>query len=559
MEINAKNLGGTKKFFIDDPAVIMGVADYRAATAMAGRKFLDDAVELGVRSDAAPSNYVTIPEIPNMKFPPEVAARLNRSYKTLMNDDQMGKFLNMYDGAQNWWKMWSLGARPAYHAKNVVGNLWNSYLGGLENPVRFGEAALFQVKLAKNNLDGEMLGRPVKELYEAMATRGVIGEGQYGGDIARTLERQLGFNQSTGLRRAAEVTAGTDNPILRAGFKVGQELEDNARVALFFDQLKKGKSYDEAGRHVQKYLFDYGDLSPFERGVAKRVMPFYTWSRKNIPLQLESIVTHPDKINKINLAKNNIESQAEVPYEDQVPSYIQEAMPIYLPGSAKGQATAFGLANLVPIADLQVFTKYFNTENAPDIIEKGKLSNTASTVLGGVSPLIKAPIEYVTNYDFFRKKSIEEFKGQKADMLGVSMPVHLAKLLSNIVLINEVDRTNPGGIFGERTVDKATGNVTTRQSIFGEERESRVDLPEEQRQAQYFTGIRVYDLMLDDIEGQKENKLNQDIKALQGFVTRAGRQEKTRELEAAESALETFQNKLEELEIRKEERRKRQR
>jgi hypothetical protein len=392
-----------------------------------------------------------------------------------------------------------------------------------------------------------------------MATRGVIGEGQYGGDIARTLEKQLGFNQSTGVKRFAEVTAGTDNPILRAGFKVGQELEDNARVALFFDQLKKGKSYDEAGRHVQKYLFDYGDLSPFERGVAKRVMPFYTWSRKNIPLQLESLVMHPDKVNKINLAKNNIESQAEVPYEDQVPSYIQESMPIYLPGSPKGQATAIGLANLVPIADLQVFTKYFNTESAPDIIEKGKLSNAASTVMAGVNPWLKAPIEYVTNYDFFRKKNIEEFKGQKADMLGISMPIHLAKLLSNIVLINEVDRTNPFDMFGERTVDKVTGEVTTKPSIFGQERESRVDLPNEQRQAQYFTGIRVYDLMLDDIEGQKENKLNQDIRALQGFITRAGRQEKTRELEAAENALETFQNKLEELEIRKEERRKRQR
>lgn len=559
MEINAKNLGGTKKFFLDDPAVIMGVADYRAASAMAGRKFLDDAVELGVRADSAPANYKTITEIPDMKFPPEVADRLNRSYNTLMNDDKMNKFLSMYDGAQNWWKMWSLGARPAYHAKNVVGNLWNSYLGGLENPVRFGEAAVFQVKLAKNKLDGDMLGRPVKELYDEMATRGVIGEGQYGGDISRTLEKQLGYNQSTGLQRAAEVTAGTDNPILRAGFKVGQELEDNARIALFFDQLKKGKNYDEAARHVQKYLFDYGDLSPFERGVAKRVMPFYTWSRKNIPLQLEALVTHPDKINKINLAKNNIEAQAEVPYEDQVPSYIQEAMPIYLPGAPKGQVSAIGLANLVPIADLQTFTKYFNTESSPDIIEKGKLSNTASTVMSSVSPLLKAPIEYVTNYDFFRKKSIEEFKGQKADMLGITMPVHLAKLLSNIVLINEVDRTNPGGIFGERSVDKVTGNVTTKQSIFGQERESRVDLPEEQRQAQYFTGIRVYDLMLDDIEGQKENKLNQDIRALQGFITRAGRQEKTREIEAAEQALETFQNKLDELEIRKEERRKRQR
>ena len=574
-EINAKNLAGTNKFFLDDPAVMLGVAEYRAASAIAGKKFLNDAAELGVRAENAPANYVTVPEIPDLKFPPEVASRLNRSYRALNNDAEMSKVLKLYDGAQNWWKMWSLGARPAYHAKNVVGNVWNAYLGGLENPLRFGEAAAFQIKLAKNNLNGEILGRPVDELYEAMATRGVIGEGQYGGDIARSIENQLGLRPGAaesvrGLirggalpreeyaKRLASVTAGVENPILRAGFRVGQELEDNARIALFFDQLNKGKSYDEAARHVQKYLFDYGDLAPFERDVLKRIMPFYTWSRKNIPLQLEALVTHPDKINKINLFKENIQSQAQVPDQGEVPDYINQAMPIYLPGAPEGQVSLFTLQNLLPFADLQVFSKYFNTENVPETIARKRLSDTASTAMSSVSPILKAPIEYITNYDFFRKKNIQEFEGQSADMLGVKMPVHLAKLLSNIVLISELDRTNPGGIFGTRERDITTGEITTAPSIFGVSRESRVDLPEEQRQAQYFTGIRIYDIVLADVEGQRMKQLQNDVRALQGFMNRATKDEKPRGFEEADRALQEFYKKLEEIDAEREKRQRRE-
>lgn len=557
-EINAKNLGGTSKFFIDDPVVAMGVANFRAASAIAGKKFLDDAVELGVRAENAPANYVTIPEIPDVKFPPEVASRLTHSYRILSNDNEVSKIINLYDGAQNWWKMWSLGARPSYHAKNIVGNIWNSYLGGLENPVRYGQAATFQVKLAKNQLDGTMLGRPVSELYDAMAIRGVIGEGQYGGDLARKLERELGYNSDSVLQNLAAKTAGTENPILKAGFKTGTAIEDNARIALFFDQLEKGKSYDEAARHVQKYLFDYGDLAPFERDVMKRIMPFYTWSRKNIPLQLEALVTHPDKVNKINLLKNNIESQANVPDQSEVPDYLTENMPVYLPNAVEGGYSAMGLSNLLPFSDLQVFTKYLNTASAPESIESGKLSKTASTAMSSVSPLLKAPVEALTNYDFFRRQNIQKFPEESADMLGIKMPVHLAKLLSNIVLISELDRTNPGGIFGTRERNLQTGDITQTESIFGVSREGRVDLPEEQRQAQYLTGIRIYDLIAADIEGQKESKIRQDLAALDKYIQKAGQGEKPRGLKEAEEARNKYVEMLDEIDKRREERKKRQ-
>lgn len=548
-EINSKNLYGTSKFFQDDPAILSGYADFNAANAIAGRKFLDDAKELGVKADDAPPNYVTVPEIPNLKFDPATAKLLDRSYRTLTSQEEMNKFLKVYDSAQNWWKMWSLGVRPAYHAKNVIGNVWNAYLGGLSNPQRFYDAGLFQTKLSTNNLTGKVMGRDTKELYEAMATRGVFGEGQYGGDIVRNLEKEI----QGGVRNP--LTLSTENPVLQAGFKVGKTLEDNARIALFLDQVKKGKTYDQAGRHVQKYLFDYGDVSPFEQSVLKRFMPFYTWSRKNIPLQLEAIALHPDKINKLNIAKENIQAAGNVqtPDPSEVPSYVVDNLPIYT-GRSEDTVRYLPLANLLPLADLAPFFRFLNTQTEPTIIERGKLDPGISMVLSNASPFIKAPIEFLANYDFFRRKQIEESEGQKADLLGIAVPVHLAKLLSNIVLLSEIDRLNPGGIFGTRQKDIKTGEITSTPSIFGVERESRTDLPQDERTFQALTGIRVQELNLEEVMAQKAKKLQRDVNTLRGYVRKAAAQEKTREVETSTQALEWYLTELDKLEAQRVER-----
>jgi len=544
-EINSKNIYGTTKFFQDDPSILAGVSEFNAANAIAGRGFLNKAAELGVRADAAPANYVTVPEIPGVKFSKEVADRLNRSYQTLTNNEEISKFLKVYDGAQNWWKMWSLGARPAYHAKNTVGNLWNNYLAGVTTPKPYADAAAFQVKLAKNNMNGSIAGYKTDELYNAMATRGIFGEGQYSGDIARTVEDVLKGGSSN------PFTLSTRNPILRGGFKVGQTIEDNARIALFIDSLNKGKNFDQAASQVRKYLFDYGDLSPFERSTLKRLMPFYTWSRKNLPLQLEAIVRHPDKVNKLNLARENIQFETDVPDIEDVPDYIRSAMPIYgaekflgepaVPGTAK----AITLQNLIPFSDLTTFTKFLDTETAPSTIERGKLSSTISTALGGISPLLKAPLEFFSNYDYFRRKNIQEYPGQTADVMGIEVPVHVAKLLSNIVMLNEIDRANPGGVFGTRSVDPITKEVTTTPGILGfTPRETRIDLPEEQREAQYLTGVRIYDIVFEDVAERTEKKIRSDLKFLEAKMKKADEEEKDREFYRAEEALEKYLDEL---------------
>jgi hypothetical protein len=556
-EINAKNMYGTTKFFQDDPAIAMGVADFNAAKAISGRRFLDDATQFGLKEDVAPKNYVTIPEVPGFKFEPSIANQLNRSYRAISSQEEVNAFLKVYDGAQNWWKMWSLGARPAYHAKNTIGNLWNNYLGGVTSPKPYGDAAAFQVKVAKGNLEGKIAGYPTQELYDSMMKRGIFGEGQYGGDIARRLEEQIqGASKNP-------ITLSTKNPILQGGFKMGQTIEDNARIALYIDQLNKGASFDKAADHVRKYLFDYGDVSPFEKNVAKRILPFYTWSRKNLPLQLEALATQPDKINKLNLAINNIQQANEVQQPDlaQVPQYIRDQAPVYVGSNQEtGMVSAIPLTGLLPTFDIASITKFLNTETAPQGIQKGKLGEALSTTMGGVSPLIKAPLEYLANYDFFRKKTIKEFEGQTADFMGVPMPVHLAKLASNIIMLNEIDRANPGSIFGSRMVDPVTKEVTTLNSFLGlgTPRESRTDLPEEQRLTQYLTGIRIFDIDMGQTELRQVETMKKDIAGIKARMKQAQIAEKSRETEAAVQALDRFFQDIEKFEAEREARMKKE-
>jgi hypothetical protein len=546
-DINAKNLYDTTKYFEDDPAILIGLQEFRAANAIAGKKFLNDVIELGVKADDAPGSYVSIDGIQGYKFDPAVANYAKHAYKVLSDDQQMSKFLKVYDGAQNWWKMWSLGIRPAYHAKNVVGNVWNAYLGGLSSPKPYGQAAAFQAKLAADKMTGTIAGKPVKELYEEMTKRGVFGEGQYGyAEFSNVLRKELEPTKATDL-----VTLSTRNAFLRAGFKVGQTLEDNARIASFLDQIQKGKTYEQAAKHVQKYLFDYGDVSPFERGVLKRAMPFYTWSRKNIPLQLESIVRHPERVNKLNLGIENIQRAygAQPPDPSEVPDYVVGAGPVYLgQGATPEQQTAVTLENLIPFMDLGVFTKFLNVKSTPTGPSKGELSETIGTAMGPVSPFIKTPVELISNYDFFKKQSLKQYAGQTVDMLGVEMTPWQAKIMSNIVLLNEIDRLNPGEIFGLRSVDPATGAVTSKPGIFGVERETRTDMPEERRGLQALTGIRVFDVNKGQAEVSRMNKIKADINALKGLLNKAAEKEKTREIKQAEAALDKFLNELDQVE-----------
>ncbi len=518
--------------FLEQPAPMAQARATASSHAIVGQDHLRRAAdEFGVLAENAPDHFVTMRHGgDDVKFDPAVAKLLDGNHRALTNSEP---FFRMYDGAQGWWKMWSLGARPAYHFRNMVGNLWNSYLAGMTNPARIGQAAKLQRMGHTQQFKGSIAGVNAKELYEAARDRGVIGKGQYLADAANTGIWRTGQEEGLGgaWREAAKnplqlLDPRTRNPVLQAGFQFGGMAENNARIALFIDRIKKGDSYDDAAKVVKKHLFDYSDLSEVERRVFKRVIPFYTWSRKNIPLQLEYLLKRPDTSQKINLAAQNIEQDTERPDPSGIPGWIKDAGPIML-GKEGDTMRALTLQNYLPTLDASRAIQPFTKDDA-----RGEIYDE---IVSMSSPLIKAPLEYIRNYDHFRGQDISKYKGQKTSFLGVRMPVHLAHLAKNLVMLNELDRANPGGIFGTSTYNPATGERERTRPIWGGAvRENRTDLPAPGRLVQYLFGLREFPFNPERTQRWKRNQMERDLAALKRELTsahKAGKFDTVKDLE----------------------------
>ena len=539
-----KKIGGTG-FMHTDPALLMGVRKARSETALSGVNYLETiGSKLGHPTEVwldGTGKLIHGTKISGMKniplteggkwFDPQVAKLIEEQHKLLVSPRFDSKFLKHFDELQGLWKMWSLGVRPAYHVRNLVGNVWNAYsLAGVKNPEVYREAAKIQNQAARNALSetDKIGGYTLRELYDEAIDRGVIGRGQYGADITKTLERTLeGEAGRAGLGGYGGRLYGTESLPLRYGFKFGSMVENNARLAVFLNHVKKGKFatkeelFDHASMMTKKALFDYSDLSAFEQNVFKRLIPFYTWSRKNIPAQIEGILKNPQRYQKLTTAREQIEYGEGRPSPDATDWYGKR-VPIYL--GKEGESDVWkmiSLLNYAPIADLE------------------RLGNPKDLLFEMTTPFLKEPMEQLINYSSYRHKEIQKYKGQTEDFLGIRMPKRLAHLAQLLIPVAELNRANPFGVFGEammtdqgrlestRSFDSLKGRLPfvgdwevdlPGEGLTVREPSSGYDLERGSRLLRYLTGLRVYPV--DEAKGgywQNKN-FESDLRQLQSYL-----------------------------------------
>jgi len=188
------------------------------------------------------------------------------------------------------------------------------------------------------------------------------------------------------------------NVWVRAGYDVNQIVEENARLAHFLWRLSKGDSARDAAKSVNKYLFDYmNGLSEFENRYFRGfLMPFYTWTRFNMPLQLEMLIKKPQKFAQIGKGKQLIEDQMGGPEgNDRFQAEWMKRMfgVRWHWDEKKNQYGVFMLNSFLPAADLQ---KFFDLEEIRD------------TIVSLATPGIKLPLEILWKYDTFRGRPIVE-------------------------------------------------------------------------------------------------------------------------------------------------------
>lgn len=423
-----------KEFFQSNPVMAYAQRGLASSKAITAKEFLDDVgKKFFVNAEDAPMRFAesTNPLFKGMKAEPEVIRAIDK-YMTGIKPDELNVIVRGFDKMQNWWKAQVL-ISPAYHSRNMFSNFWNNWLAGVKNPILYDKARGIQSNKDLNKVvmttdAGETMTRGA--LRAEARRQGVIGKGFYGADIQTALADRLGPIKKRAKEIGGWMPWKQDNVLFKTNRAVGSAIEDNARLANYLHQRQIGMSPEDAARTVKKFLFDYEDLSDTEKNILKRVLPFYTWTRKNIPLQLEQLAMQPEKYAAVPKIINAWEEGIPDPKEEKyMSSYIKDNVPVKMRTNEKGNVEYFLMGNWLPSASAIDF-----------------LSQPFENIRNMVTPFVKTPIELWANKSMFFKNTlgepskIEYYHKQPTEFVGIEMRKKTAHLMRNIRILNDINK-----------------------------------------------------------------------------------------------------------------------
>lgn len=317
----------------------------------------------------------------------ETAEKFNIMSKTQKIECQ-GQMLNMFDKFQNIWKLNQTIVSPGFHVQNFVSNAFQSYLGlteGYMNPKKLKRAYdVLSLKDPKQTLTLNGTKYTYKELEHYAKKIGVINESfsnwDFGGKQS-ILEYNLRGNSLQKFKDVKWKGMKSINPLDIDNFVPyqimtvpGTNIETVQRMNLFLCSLEEGKTLEEAAKNVNKYLFDYSDLTKQEENVLKRIIPFYTFMRKNFPMEIEAMLNNSTKFSQINYGINEFEKMNEDTYIEPERRNEWRTKAVQIPG------TEYGIN--INLASDQL-DRFVPTSQA-GIMDK---------IMGMSSPLTKVPYE----------------------------------------------------------------------------------------------------------------------------------------------------------------------
>jgi len=300
----------------------------------------------------------------------------NSSMLNLSNNTEVGKFVKMWDRANNLFKYGVYTIFPASVTRDAYSNVaLNGLRIGLAalNPFKAAEAVTI---LASKNADD--LAKVVKGTNY---TRGQIK------DLMRSLGVTL--DSSAFIDEAGQSITKGRSAFGRASKSLADKrayVDNGSRVHLFIEELRRGADPRSAADTVGEFLINYGELSDFERNVVKRFIPFYTFTRKNVVIQAKALAKTPGRsVNQLKpFRQRHEESEQMVKWEG-------EALSLRLDRDGKTVTSLTGID--LPQRNL-------------DTLWRGSTASTVRGVVGMVSPLAKVWIENAMGRDSFTGRDL---------------------------------------------------------------------------------------------------------------------------------------------------------
>ena len=372
------------------------------------------------------------------------------------------EFLKIYDGLLNVFK----GAKTfsiTNQMNNITGNISNMMLSGMS-----GKDIAEYVSKAFSDIYG-------KGGYEEILKKGLTDIKQLSKKEQKIFKRLQKFESTVSLLDEAALAEkydigeiasklkGETNPekikyILSSMARLNGAEDRIFKYALFLKGMddpsylknlgiKVGRDISKSSAEaVGKVLFDPRDLTYFENKVMKRIIPFYTFTKKNLAFQITNMGKNGSRYNRLMKAYNSLTSDEDY---DNMEDYLKENMYIPIPSIDEDGNYKFIRAQL-PFGDL------VSTVDDP-----------WGTLVNASTPLFKTPYELATGIDTFTGREIESFPGEKSkqipfltkkqqnligDLTGFDVPIKLG--------YNLLKKSEDGG-FGQNLLNTTTisGNV----------------------------------------------------------------------------------------------------
>ena len=160
--------------------------------------------------------------------------------------------------------------------------------------------------------------------------------------------------------------------------------------------------------------FDYADLSDAEQWV-RRIVPFYTWTRRNVPAQLRAMIMQPGKIQRFLYANEEFQNYFAAEGDE---SWLNQVLPEYLD-------TQDGFVSKFKFLDNNVGTYLrlpFEDVNKMFAVRGPIAYPRPREILASLGPAITTPIELLSGKDIATGRPLDALGAGKVETLGNLIP-----------------------------------------------------------------------------------------------------------------------------------------
>jgi hypothetical protein len=311
-----------------------------------------------------------------------------------MNNSEAGQFVRMVDSVMNKWKATATLPFPGFHIRNMIGDIFMGFLDGVRSPTYseiFRKRALSHSGKKTSYRIGQNLELTHDELIDLYKTNAASG-GFYATDI--NPQRVMGAPARV-VQKARDISEGREDLGRIAHFLHALRDEyPSAAGKVKNPEIAKRRAVEAAVYRVNQYKFDYGALTAFEKNVMKRIMPFYTYTRKAIPTLAESFFLAPRQMSRVGRLMDQRSG------DDNNSNFLHMMVPQF--------HREIGYAALTDEENPWIVNQSMLPTGVLNIGEGEDLSSRLRSILSAVNPAALAPFEMAAEKQFFTEAPIED-------------------------------------------------------------------------------------------------------------------------------------------------------